>query len=80
MANWLFIDWEYSSKLHSTIFTNNIAIAHSYTDILNFRTGTYEVSDAENVQRGTKIVLHLKGDCYDFAKEEIIKGMYWLDK
>ena len=45
------------------------------TDILNFRTGTYEVSDAENVQRGTKIVLHLKGDCYDFAKEEIIKGM-----
>ncbi|XP_076467679.1 heat shock protein 75 kDa, mitochondrial-like [Babylonia areolata] len=35
-------------------------------------SGAYEVSEAEGVQRGTKIVVHLKGDCYDFAKEEII--------
>lgn len=39
-----------------------------------FRSGAYEVSEAEGVQRGTKIVVHLKGDCYDFAKEEIIRG------
>lgn len=34
--------------------------------------GTYEIGEAENVDRGTKIVLHLKGDAYDFAKEEVI--------
>ncbi|KAI0219003.1 Heat shock protein 75 kDa, mitochondrial [Lamellibrachia satsuma] len=35
--------------------------------------GTYNISEAEGVERGTKITLHLKGDCYDFAKEEMIK-------
>ena len=38
--------------------------------------GTYNISEAEGVDRGTKITLHLKGDCYDFAKEEMIKGSY----
>jgi len=38
--------------------------------------GTYNISEAEGVERGTKITLHLKGDCYDFAKEDIIKGLY----
>ncbi|XP_064609225.1 LOW QUALITY PROTEIN: heat shock protein 75 kDa, mitochondrial-like [Liolophura sinensis] len=38
-------------------------------------TGKYEVSEAEGVQRGTKIVIHLKGDCYDYAKEELVKGI-----
>jgi len=42
---------------------------------LFFRTGSYELSEAEAVERGTKIVLHLKGDCYDYAKENIVKGM-----
>ena len=42
------------------------------------RSGAYEVSEAEGVQRGTKIVAHLKGDSYDFAKEEIIKGSFPL--
>ena len=36
-------------------------------------TGSYELSEAESVERGTKIVLHLKGDCYDYAKENIVK-------
>ncbi|CAL1543303.1 unnamed protein product [Lymnaea stagnalis] len=36
-------------------------------------SGKYEISEAEGVQRGTKIVVHLRGDCYNFAKEEIIK-------
>ena len=39
------------------------------------RTGSYELSEAESVERGTKIVLHLKGDCYDYAKENIVKGI-----
>jgi hypothetical protein len=43
-----------------------------------FRTGTYEVCEAENVQRGTKVVAHLKGNCYDFAKEDTIRGYFPL--
>ncbi|XP_012945462.1 heat shock protein 75 kDa, mitochondrial [Aplysia californica] len=35
-------------------------------------SGKYDISEAEGVQRGTKIVVHLKGDCYDYAKEDII--------
>jgi len=35
--------------------------------------GSYSVNEAEGVTRGTKILLHLKGDCYDFAKEEFVK-------
>lgn len=41
---------------------------------LCYSTGKYEVSEAEGVQRGTKIVIHLKGDCYDYAREELVKG------
>ncbi|KAK3592383.1 hypothetical protein CHS0354_026079 [Potamilus streckersoni] len=36
-------------------------------------TGTYDITEAEGVQRGTKIVVNLKGDCYNYAKEDIIK-------
>lgn len=35
-------------------------------------SGEYEVSQAEDVQEGTKIVLHLKPDCTDFADEEFV--------
>ncbi|VDI02843.1 TNF receptor-associated protein 1 [Mytilus galloprovincialis] len=38
-------------------------------------TGSYELSEAEAVDRGTKIVLHLKGDCYDYAKENIVNDV-----
>ncbi|KAK7097899.1 hypothetical protein V1264_004806 [Littorina saxatilis] len=38
-------------------------------------SGAYEVSEAEGVQRGTKIVVHLKGDSYNYAKEEVIKDV-----
>lgn len=38
-------------------------------------SGSYDVSEAEGVQRGTKIVVHLKGDSYDFAKEDVISGI-----
>ena len=36
--------------------------------------GSYEVCEAEGVKRGTKVVIHLKGDAHEFAKEEKIKG------
>lgn len=38
------------------------------------------MAEAEGVQRGTKIVLHLKGDSYNFAKEERIKGWYQTER
>ena len=40
--------------------------------------GSYELTEAEGVQRGTKIVAHLRGDSYDFAKEQMIKGQWKL--
>jgi TNF receptor-associated protein 1 len=38
-------------------------------------TGTYEITEAEGVEQGTKIVIHLKGDAYNFAKEDTIKDV-----
>ena len=35
----------------------------------------YTVSDAEGEKRGCRIVVHLKEDCADFAKEATIKGV-----
>lgn len=35
-------------------------------------SGLYEVSEAEGVEYGTKIVLHLKPDCTDFSDEEAV--------
>ena len=35
----------------------------------------YTVSDAEGEKRGCRIVVHLKEDCADFAKEATIKGI-----
>jgi TNF receptor-associated protein 1 len=37
--------------------------------------GSYEINEAENVQPGTKIVIHLRGDSYDYAKEDMIKDV-----
>lgn len=38
------------------------------------RSGSYDLAEAEGVQRGTKIVIHLRGECYDYSKEKLIKG------
>ncbi|XP_064490190.1 heat shock protein 75 kDa, mitochondrial-like [Ornithodoros turicata] len=37
-------------------------------------SGQYEVSEAEGVQEGTKIVLHLKHDAAEFADEDSVKN------
>jgi TNF receptor-associated protein 1 len=41
---------------------------------LFFSLGSYELTEAEGVQRGTKVIAHLRGDSYTYAKEEVIKG------
>lgn len=35
-------------------------------------TGTYEISNADGVQPGTKIVLHLRTDCREFSDDDTI--------
>ncbi|CAF0717780.1 unnamed protein product [Brachionus calyciflorus] len=35
--------------------------------------GSYEISEADGVTRGTKIILHLKDDCSEFSKEDVIR-------
>lgn len=39
-------------------------------------SGTYEIQEADNVQIGTKIVVHLKTDCREFSDDERVKSMY----
>ncbi|XP_015595087.1 heat shock protein 75 kDa, mitochondrial [Cephus cinctus] len=38
-------------------------------------SGTYEISNAEGVQSGTKIVMHLKPDCREFSDETVINDI-----
>ncbi|XP_066592672.1 heat shock protein 75 kDa, mitochondrial [Prorops nasuta] len=38
-------------------------------------SGTYEISNAEGVQPGTKIVLHLKPDCREFSDDAMIENI-----
>lgn len=40
----------------------------------NFRTGTYEISEAEGVQRGTKIIIQLNDSSQDFSIRESIES------
>ncbi|XP_072170714.1 heat shock protein 75 kDa, mitochondrial-like [Diadema setosum] len=38
-------------------------------------SGQYEISEAEGVQKGTKIVIHLKKDCWRFGMESDVKDI-----
>ncbi|KAJ9599042.1 hypothetical protein L9F63_010499, partial [Diploptera punctata] len=38
-------------------------------------SGAYEIQEADGVQPGTKIVLHLKLDCREFSDEDTISGI-----
>lgn len=40
------------------------------------RSGSYEISTAEGVQPGTKIVMHLKPDCREFSDDHSVNGNY----
>jgi TNF receptor-associated protein 1 len=35
--------------------------------------GKFELKEAEGLTHGSKIVIHLKGDAYDFSKEDHVK-------
>ncbi|KAH8418637.1 hypothetical protein KR222_008069, partial [Zaprionus bogoriensis] len=38
-------------------------------------SGTYEIEEVDNVEHGTKIVLHLKTDCREYADEDRIRAV-----
>jgi HSP90 family molecular chaperone len=38
-------------------------------------SGEFEVAEADNVARGTKIVLHLREDCKEFASKDHVEGI-----
>ncbi|GAB6023048.1 TNF receptor-associated protein 1, mitochondrial [Chamberlinius hualienensis] len=38
-------------------------------------SGSYEIQEASGVESGTKIVVHLKQDCLQFADEDVIKDV-----
>lgn len=40
-----------------------------------FRTNVYEISEADNVERGTKIVMYLKPDCREYASEDTVRNV-----
>lgn len=39
-------------------------------------TGTFEIEEIDGIDVGTKIVLHLKNDCREYADEERIKSTF----
>lgn len=38
-----------------------------------FRTNIYEISECDDIERGTKIVMYLKPDCREYASEETVR-------
>lgn len=38
-----------------------------------FRTNNYEISECDNIERGTKIVMYLKADCREYASEDTVR-------
>ncbi|EEB12982.1 heat shock protein 75 kDa, putative [Pediculus humanus corporis] len=38
-------------------------------------SGTYDIQEAEGVQEGTKIIIHLKIDCREFSDENTVKNV-----
>lgn len=46
--------------------------------IICFRSGTYEIQEADGVPIGTKIVVYLKGDSREFSDGDTVQSMYFL--
>lgn len=42
--------------------------------VSNPSSGMFEIAGASGVRTGTKIIIHLKEDCKEFANEDRVKG------
>ena len=45
--------------------------------LFNCSSGTYEIQEADGVPIGTKIIVHLKADCREYADDETVKSMWF---
>lgn len=44
--------------------------------IIEDRSGSYEIAEADGVARGTKIIVHLKDDCRRFSLKTEVEGKH----
>lgn len=54
-----------------------MAVPEAQTDtvfVSNPSSGMFEIAEASGVRAGTKIIIHLKEDCKEFANEDRVKG------
>lgn len=52
-------------------------VSEAQTDmgsVSNPSSGMFEIAEASGVRAGTKIIIHLKEDCKEFANEDRVKG------
>lgn len=57
------------------MFSYSFVDSYKYIWLFDYcRSGSYEIARAEGVQPGTKIVIHLRGDCREFSDEEVVNG------
>lgn len=43
--------------------------------VVVYRSGSYEIREAEGVSRGTKIIIHLKTESREFSDEQTVKDV-----
>ena len=48
--------------------------------LCSFSSGSFEIAEAENVSRGTKVVIHLKEDQKNFSLNTVVEGQYEIIK
>ena len=48
--------------------------------LCSFSSGSFEIAEAENVSRGTKVVIHLKEDQKNFSLNTVVEGQYKIIK
>lgn len=54
-----------------------MAVCEAQADLAsvsNPSSGMFEIAEASGVRTGTKIIIHLKEDCKEFANEDRVKG------
>lgn len=54
-----------------------MAVSEAQADmasVSNPSSGMFEIAEASGVRTGTKIIIHLKEDCKEFANEDRVKG------
>ncbi|KAG5323387.1 TRAP1 protein, partial [Pseudoatta argentina] len=62
----------YKYNIIYLLLLNIVLISKIISNVFIYRSGTFEISNADGVQPGTKIVIHLKPDSREFSDENTI--------